>query len=96
MATLGSIEEVGTQNDSGHLLPPVVGDDEESQEMISPELVFPEKFAKAESNGRGASHPRVSRVLVLDAERPIKYPLYKNVMTIGRADMRTSRSTTAS
>jgi len=62
MASLGSIEEAGTRHDSGHLLSPVVGDDEESQEMIAPELVF------------------------LDHDTPIKYPIYKNVMTIGRSE----------
>jgi hypothetical protein len=88
MASLSSIEEAGTQHDSGHLLSPVTGDDEESQEMIAPELVFPEEFAEDEQKTRGGpSHPRVSRVLVfLDEDTPIKYPLYKNVMTIGRSE----------
>jgi pSer/pThr/pTyr-binding forkhead associated (FHA) protein len=54
--------------------------------MISPELVFPEKFAlTAESAEHRAP---VSRMLVLlDNERPIKYPLVKETMTIGRADV---------
>jgi hypothetical protein len=87
MASLNMIEEAGTQHDSGHLLAPVVGDDEESQEMIAPELVFPEEFAKQDSAKRAAAHPRVSRVLVyLDDDQPIKYPLYKSVMTIGRSE----------
>jgi hypothetical protein len=87
MASLSSIEEAGSQHDSGHLLAPVVGDDEESQEMIAPELVFPEEFGEEPPKSRAASHPRVSRVLVfLDERTPIKYPLYKNVMTIGRSE----------
>jgi hypothetical protein len=87
MASLGSIEEAGSQHDSGHLLAPVVGDDEESQEMIAPELVFPEEFGEEQAKNRAASHARVSRVLVfLDERTPIKYPLYKNVMTIGRSE----------
>jgi hypothetical protein len=87
MASLSSIEEAESQHDSGHLLAPVVGDEEESQEMIAPELVFPEEFADDPPKSRAASHARVSRVLVfLDEETPIKYPLYKNVMTIGRSE----------
>jgi hypothetical protein len=87
MVSLSSIEEAGTQHDSGHLLSPVVGDDEESQEMIAPELVFPEEFAKENAKKRAAAHARVSRLLVfLDDEQPVKYPLYKNVMTIGRSE----------
>jgi len=88
MASLSSIEEAGTQHDNGHLLAPITGDEEESQELIAPELVFPEEFGDDEAEGKGApSHARVSRVLVfLDEEQPIKYPLYKNVMTIGRSE----------
>jgi hypothetical protein len=87
MAALSSIEEAGTPHDSGHLLAPVVGDDEESQEMIAPELVFPEEFGKAAEKKRAGAHARVSRVLVfLDEDQPIKYPLYKTVMTIGRSE----------
>jgi pSer/pThr/pTyr-binding forkhead associated (FHA) protein len=36
---------------------------------------------------RASPPPRVSRVLVLlDEAQPIKYPLYKEVMTIGRSE----------
>jgi hypothetical protein len=88
MVSLGSIEEAGTQHDSGHLLSPVVGDDEESQEMIAPELVFPEEFGKEAAKKRAAAHARAPRVLVFldDEQPPVKYPLYKNVMTIGRSE----------
>jgi hypothetical protein len=58
-----------------------------SEPMISPELVFPEEYAATEQPA-GAEDVAVSRVLVLlDGERPVKYPLYKEVMTIGRADI---------
>jgi hypothetical protein len=90
MASLNSFKEVGSEHDSGHLLAPVTShdDDEESQEMIAPELVFAEELAEEKAKSReGSSHPRVARVLVfLDDEQPIKYPLYKNVMTIGRSE----------
>jgi hypothetical protein len=57
-----------------------------SEEMISPALVFPEEYAATEEPA-GTQAP-VSRVLVLlDGERPIKYPLYKEILTIGRADI---------
>jgi pSer/pThr/pTyr-binding forkhead associated (FHA) protein len=54
--------------------------------MLAPALVFPEEYAvtaeSAEQKGP------VSRLLVLlDPERPIKYPLFKETMTIGRADV---------
>ena len=58
---------------------------EGSEEMISPEIVFPEKFAATAEPGeqKGATQ----RMLVLlDPERPIKYPLFKETMTLGRAD----------
>jgi hypothetical protein len=62
-------------------------DGDRSEEMISPELVFPEEYAATEQPA-GAKDTPVSRVLVLlDGERPIKYPLYKEVLTIGRADI---------
>jgi hypothetical protein len=98
MASLGVIEEAGAapqpRREGGHLQARVTLDDEESQEMIAPELVFPEEFeekkgekpTRADDAAAGASGS-ISRVLVfLDAKQPIKYPLYKKVMTIGRAD----------
>jgi hypothetical protein len=58
-----------------------------SEEMIAPALVFPEEYASI-VGGSAAGAERISRVLVLlDPERPIKYPLFKEVMTIGRADI---------
>ena len=43
------------------------------------------------------SHARISRVLVyLDHDTPIKYPIYKNVMTIGRSEQAEFRSTATS
>jgi FHA domain len=93
MAGLGDFEEAGngSGHEAGHLHKRVELDPEESQEMIAPELVFPEEFGapKAASNGGTPSTPRTatSRVLVfLDAEQPIKYPIYKDLMTIGRSD----------
>ncbi len=59
--------------------------------MVAPELVFPDGFGEdneeEEPASPGAARLPVSRVLVfLDAAHPIKYPLYKPVMTIGRSD----------
>ena len=54
--------------------------------MISPELVFPEQYAATAESAE--QEGPVSRMLVLlDPERPIKYPLFKETMTIGRADI---------
>jgi hypothetical protein len=62
-------------------------DGEERIEMISPELVFPEKYA-ATAGSKDAGHADTSRLLVLlDTERPVKYGIHKETMTIGRADI---------
>ena len=96
MTALANIQETdGAVDGHLHQRAQTVRDTEESAEMISPELVFPENFATTAQPAAGATNARaaesgagVSRVLVLlDAERPIKYPLYKETMTIGRADV---------
>ncbi len=66
-------------------------DPDRSEEMISPELVFPEQYAATEQYAdaeqpAGANDAPLRVLVLLDAERPIKYPLYKEVMTIGRAE----------
>jgi hypothetical protein len=87
MSALGDIEspKAGHAPVAGHLHQRVESDAEDSEEMISPEVVFPERFA---ATAESAKHQApVSRILVLlDPERPIKYPLFKETMTIGRAD----------
>jgi hypothetical protein len=97
MGALGEIEQPRVVV-AGHLHQRVAAPDD-SEEMLAPELVFPERFAETadrdDSGGGGDSAERadekaagVSRILVLlDPERPIKYPLYKETMTIGRADV---------
>jgi hypothetical protein len=91
MASLGELQSgaaVATQPAGGHLLARVSLDDEESQEMIAPELVFPDGYDADDKEDAPLQPARpVSRVLVfLDAPQPIKYPLYKKVMTIGRSE----------
>lgn len=86
MASLGAFDEGSAGGDRGHLLKHVEAPPEESQEMIAPELVFPEEYG-ADTDASGTERPTTSRLLVLlDAEQPIKYPLYKDVMTIGRSE----------
>ena len=96
MASLSSIEEGGLVHGGGHLHTRVSLDEEESHIMIAPELVFTEedghdgpgshKPEEKEESGKPVPGP-TSRVLVfLDSDQPIKYPLYKEVMTIGRSD----------
>jgi hypothetical protein len=88
MSELGDIEEPGSGpvRVAGHLHQRVESDADRSEEMISPEVVFPEKFAATAESGQ--QEAPASRVLVLlDPERPIKYPLFKDSMTIGRADV---------
>lgn len=89
MQALGQIEESDGPQVAGHLhqrvqLPEADG----SEEMISPQLVFPEQYAETAKTGEHREPgPAVSRVLVLlDPERPVKYPIYKETMTLGRAD----------
>lgn len=59
-----------------------------SIEMIAPEVVFPENY-ESDDEAPLAAEPRSrpnSRVLVFaDTSPPIKYPLYKQQMTIGRS-----------
>jgi hypothetical protein len=87
MSALGDIESPGGGPTpvAGHLHQRVESEAEGSGEMLSPEVVFPEQYAvTAESAEQLAP---VSKILVLlDPERPIKYPLFKETMTIGRSD----------
>ncbi len=54
--------------------------------MLAPALVFPEEYGGT-APGANEEGGVTTRVLVLlDGEQPIKYPLYKNEMTIGRID----------
>jgi hypothetical protein len=96
MASLGTFDDGSSGGsddgsrggDRGHLLKHVEAPPEESQEMIAPELVFPEEYGAAKPGGSSTERPSALRVLVLlDAEQPIKYPLYKSVMTIGRSEL---------
>ena len=92
MASLGSIEEAGSPDGpKGHLhLRVEMPGLDESQEMIAPELVFADELAEAAPAQafNGLANEPAARVLVLlnGAQQPIKYPLYKEVMTIGRAE----------
>jgi pSer/pThr/pTyr-binding forkhead associated (FHA) protein len=86
MADLSSIRE-SPRGAEGHLSLKVTApsDREASEELLPPSLVFPEEY------GAGGKKPSkdqgTTRVLVLlDGKQPIKYPLYKSEMTIGRID----------
>jgi hypothetical protein len=85
MAALGDLREPSS-GVAGHLHQRVQGshDPDDSEEMIPPALVFPEEYA-ATANPAEAAATRV--LVLLDPERPIKYPLSKEVMTIGRGDV---------
>jgi hypothetical protein len=102
MSALGNIDEPSDGSGArvaGHLHQRVQApqDSDSSEPMISPELVFPEQYAAtagpahstdSADSADSAEQKGVSRILVLlDAERPIKYPLFKETMTIGRADI---------
>jgi hypothetical protein len=92
MAALGNIQEPASPGTrvAGHLHQRVQGpqDVDDSEEMIAPALVFPEEFAATAKPADGGGDAPATRLLVLmDSERPVKYPLFKEVMTIGRADV---------
>ncbi len=87
MADLSSIRE-SPRGADGHLSLKVTapGHGEASEELLPPSIVFPEEYG-AEGRTSSGKDPATTRVLVLlDGKQPIKYPLYKNDMTIGRVD----------
>jgi hypothetical protein len=93
MAGLEKLESAtdGWQPPGGHLLARVTLDEGDGREMIAPELVFPADEYGDDDDGAAAAldaaREPISRLLVfLDAQQPIKYPLYKPVMTIGRSE----------
>jgi hypothetical protein len=94
MASFGSIKQARTaERATGHLhLRVEDADVGESQEMLAPEIVFGEEFsmnalAEAPTAPNAPSVAPRSRFLVRsDSAPPIKYPIYKDEMTIGRAE----------
>jgi hypothetical protein len=89
MSSLNLMIEESTTSGRGVSLsgPSAEHPDGEWHEMIAPELIAPEEFVVEEQARGEAPGPRVPRLLVyMDAEHPIKYPLYKEVMTIGRSE----------
>ena len=84
MADLSSIKEARGAEGHLHLKASAPAEEEGAPEMLSPALVFPEEFGEG---GKGDKNSDATRVLVLvDGEQPIKFPLYKAEMTIGRID----------
>jgi hypothetical protein len=80
----------GSERVTGHRHPVVQRTHEldSSEEMVAPQLVFPEQFAETVNTSELPSGTVSSCVLVLlDAEKPIRYPITKETMTIGRADI---------
>ena len=90
MLAMGSVQEkdVGTAR-AGHLHQLVQSEQDgaESNEMLSPEVVFPEEYAASGNAGESSSGHGSRLLVLLDLEKPVKYPLDKEVMTIGRADI---------
>jgi hypothetical protein len=87
MSALGEIESSGDNPVAGHLHQRVQSarDGDKAEVMLSPELVFPEQYAATAESAEQAG-PASKLLVLLDADRPVKYPLYKETMTIGRAD----------
>jgi uncharacterized coiled-coil protein SlyX len=86
IADLSSIRESGNGAEGHlHLKAAAPGDDDASEEMLSPALVFPEEYAKTDESARGMA-PATRVLVLLDGSQPIKYPLYQSEMTIGRVE----------
>jgi pSer/pThr/pTyr-binding forkhead associated (FHA) protein len=81
-----SIEETEAQGGRGRLSGQAAeGLDAEWHEMIAPEVMAPEEFG-AKANGHDGPQKAARLLVYMDAAHPIKYPLYKDVMTIGRSE----------
>jgi hypothetical protein len=81
------MEEAGQDGRAPELGQALEAPDGEWQEMISPELMAPEEFVRREAEQEVASSPERCRLLVyLGDEQPIRYPIHKEVTTIGRAE----------
>jgi hypothetical protein len=88
MASLNDMKEPSAKRSVGHLHMRVQAEAnaDDSEDMLSPVIVFPEQYA-ATAQTAGSTDARIKRVLVLlDGEQPIKFPLYKEEMIIGRAE----------
>jgi hypothetical protein len=91
MAALDKLPPEGGRSplEGGHSLAQVKLEEDPASEMIAPELVFSDDDEESEDesvSGKAAGLPTSRLLVFLDAAQPIKYPLYKPVMTIGRSD----------
>lgn len=82
------LEESQAQGRSGRLSGQTAEyPDADWNEMIPPEVIAPEEFEGQAQSGGEAENARTSQLLVyMDSERPITYPLHKDVITIGRSE----------
>ena len=83
MAALSSMEEAPHEHGSAGFGGQPAGETDAPDEMLSADLIFPRESANDVEAAVGASSGRV--LVYLDVHPPIKYPLYKNVITIGRS-----------
>jgi hypothetical protein len=82
MASLSSMEEGSAEHNGGGFTWQPAADAESEGEMLPAALIF----TKDDEESSEAAGARGGRVLVyLDAHPPIKYPLYKQLITIGRS-----------
>lgn len=87
MAALNEMREPAAKASAGHLHVRVQSADADAaEEMLSAAIVFPEQYAATDQTG-GSAAAQMTRVLVLlDGKQPVKYPLYKQEMTVGRGE----------
>jgi hypothetical protein len=58
----------------------------EWQEMLAPELIAPEAFSESDEEDSPIQRSASRLLVFIDAEQPIKYPLFKEFITIGRSE----------
>lgn len=81
MASLSSMDEVQQEHRSSGFGWQGAAETEPPAEMVAPDLIFTNDDEEEE-----AAPVRANRVLIyLDAHPPIKYPLFKTLVTIGRS-----------
>jgi len=89
MTDLSSVDEDKKMDDNNAnaSVPPSESKEPEWQEMIAPSLIFEDELSDGHKRGARPLGKKVSRLLVyFGAKGPVKFPLNKEVMTIGRSE----------
>jgi hypothetical protein len=87
MDSLSSIEEapIGVRDKRFEAQPDRGVEPVPAEEMVPADLIFPEEFARDSARSAPPTAATTKVLVYLDAQPPIKYPLYKKLVTIGRS-----------